>query len=476
MRPSRLFRLSLFALLILVYGRASAQAPGQVSAAAAAAEPARQAIVGDALLTEGAYHLLDSLTTRFGPRMAGTEGNRRSMDALEDALRALGLQTRREPFSYPGWRRGDDRVEVASPFTRPLRAVALGYSPSHAAFEAPLVYVARADDAMGDLESLRGAVLLLAPNLTFSNADQQTLASAGVRGLLLINRVGDGQLLARVANQNGDAAPFPLYSITQEEGFWLQRLLGSEPVRVRLTTRSQPYAAQGVNLVATLPGTSGQKVVVGAHFDSWDLGQGALDNGLGVAQLYEAARLLSRHSPGLHHTVEFVWFDAEELGLWGSRRYVERGGLDSVRVMLNLDMVGEPIGLNAMGFSELTPLLERAAEGLGVWDLTQPLANKTWLGSDHHPFVASGIPAVTFNAPINPEAVRFYHDFGDTFDKVDRAMLARASAVVALVTRTLARDTTTNLRRYSPAETADLLRAAGVEDRLRSLGQWPFGD
>ena len=474
MRLPCAFRLTLLALVLLAYGRAAAQAPAPASAPAA--DPARQAIVGDALLTEGAYHLLETLTTRFGPRMAGTEGNRRSMDALEEALRALGLQTRREPFAYPGWRRGDDRVEVVAPFARPLRATALGYSPAHAPFEAPLAYVARAEDAVGGLDTLRGRVLLLAPNLTFSHADQQTLAAAGVRGLLLINRMGEGQLMARTANQHGEAAPFPLYTVAQEEGFWLERLLATQPVHVRLTTRSQPYAAQGFNLVATLPGTSGQKVVVGAHFDSWDLGQGALDNGLGVAQLYEAARLLARHSPRLRHTVEFVWFDAEELGLWGSRRYAERAGLDSVRLMLNLDMVGEPQGLNAMGFSELLPLLERAGEGLGVWNFTRPLANQTWLGSDHHPFVAAGIPAVTFYAPINPEAGRFYHDFGDTFDKVDRAMLARASAVVALVTRTLARDTATLLRRYTPAETAALLRAAGLEDRLRGLGQWPFDD
>lgn len=468
MRLPFLFRFVLLLLFALPAGHVAAQSP--------AADPVRQAIVGDALLSEGAYHLLDALSTRFGPRMAGTEGSRQAMDVLEEALRALGLQTRREAFAYPGWHRGDDRVEVVTPLARPLRAVALGYSPAHAPLEAPLAYVARAEDAVSGLDTLRGRVLLLAPNLTFSHADQQALAAAGVRGLLLINRVGEGQLLARTANQHGEAAPFPLYTLTQEEGFWLERLLATQPVRVRLTTRSQPTAAQGYNLVATLPGTSGQKVVVGAHFDSWDLGQGALDNGLGVAQLYEAARLLARHSPGLPHTVEFVWFDAEELGLWGSRRYAERAGLDSIRVMLNLDMVGEPQGLNAMGFAELVPLLERASEGLGVWDFTRPLANQTWLGSDHHPFVAAGIPAVTFHAPIHPEAARFYHDFGDTFDKVDRAMLARASAVVALVTRTLARDTTTPLRRYTPAETAALLRAAGLEDRLRGLGQWPFGD
>jgi Zn-dependent M28 family amino/carboxypeptidase len=169
-----------------------------------------------------------------------------------------------------------------------------------------------------------------------------------------------------------------------------------------------------------------------------------------------------------------VWFNAEELGLWGSRRYVEQHALDDVRVMLNLDMVGDPQGVNAMGFDALVPLLTRFSNSLGSWSFERPVANTTWLGSDHHPFILAGIPAITFYAPIDPDAVHYYHDFGDTFDKVDRTTLARASALVTLLTHTLAQDTATPLRRYTPAETAALFQAAGLEDRLRRAGQWPF--
>jgi Zn-dependent M28 family amino/carboxypeptidase len=202
-----------------------------------------------------------------------------------------------------------------------------------------------------------------------------------------------------------------------------------------------------------------------------------MDNGLGVAQLLEAARLLRTHSPGLTHTVEFVWFDAEELGLWGSRAYAERhiprDGDTSIRAMLNLDMVGTPIGINAMGFDALVPVLEDATESLGAWRFSQPVANKTWLGSDHHPFIERGVPASTFNAPIDPETVRYYHDFADTIDKIDRYELARASAVVALVTRVLAMDTADGLRRLTPQETVALFQNAGVEESLRGIDWWP---
>lgn len=438
----------------------------------------RHAIVGDALLTEGAYDVLSEITDRFGPRMVGTPGHERSMEWVEAELASLGIQTRRETFSFPGWRRAEDGVRVIAPFERPLRAAALGYSAT-GTLDAELALYVRGDTTDTTREGYRGRIVLIPSNVRLSGREQRQLVERdGVRGFLLINRVAGGQLLARTANLTGEPAPSPMLVLTQEEGRWLRRQLeegGTVRVQIEVTSRSEPMV--GTNLIATLPGTSGQTIVVGAHFDSWDLGQGAMDNGLGVAQLLEVARLLNQHSPGLTHTVEFVWFDAEEIGLWGSRAYAERHvpreGTTPVRAMLNLDMVGTPIGINAMGFDALIPVLHEATEALGAWQFSERLANQTWLGSDHHPFIERGIPAVTFNAPIDPDAVRYYHDFADTIDKIDRYELARASAIIALVTRTLANDTRSELRRLTPAETTALFQTSGVEGSLRGIEWWP---
>jgi Iap family predicted aminopeptidase len=462
-----------------------AQQPYLPAEAPSPDEAARQAIVGDALLNEGAYHALYELSDRFGARMVGTPGHAASMDWLEAELRALGLEVRREPFTFAGWKRGEESVVVTAPFERGLRAVGMGYSSPSEPFEAGLAYFDR-DAGPGEMERYRGTVLLLSPSDRLGGAEQDALVERfGVRGFLLTNRVDGGQLLARTGSFLGTPTPVPFFAITQEEGNRLRRLLETgETVRVRLASTSENMPMTGENLVATLPGIlpegERQRVVVGGHFDTWDLGQGALDNGLGVAQMLEAARLLKRHSPELPHSVEFVWFDAEEIGLWGSRAYAERHASQSadtdLRVMLNLDMVGVPGGLNAHGFDALVPILEEAGseEALGSWHFTRSVANATWLGSDHHPFVARGIPSITFHAPIDPDASRFYHDFADTVDKVDRYELARASAIVALVTRRFAEDTSPTLRRLTPRETEQLLTDSGVADRLRGMGWWPL--
>lgn len=468
-----MLRTFLFACLLTLAPLASAQT---------APDAVRYAIVGDALLTEGAYEALSTLSDRFGPRMVGLPGHGASMDWVEAELRGYGIATHRETFSFPGWRRGEESARMVAPMDRPLRAAALGYSTPAAPFEADLAAYDRSDMSPAARERYRGRIVLLPPNVRLGADEQQVLVGRhGALAFLLINRVAGGQLLARTANLEGSPAPAPMFVVTEEEGTWMQRLLGEgETVRVRLASTSAPEAMTGTNLVATLPGTLPRSergtIVVGAHFDSWDLGQGAMDNGLGVAQLLEAARLLHQHSPGLGHDVAFVWFDAEEMGLWGSRAYAERhakiGADTDVRAMLNLDMVGEPLGVNAMGFDALVPALQAAGDDLGAWRFSRNVENKPWLGSDHHPFTARGVPSITFYAPIDPDAVRYYHDLADTVDKIDRYELARASAIVALVTRSLALDTSP-LPRLSPEETAALFEKAGLVGRLEGMGWWP---
>lgn len=143
-------------------------------------------------------------------------------------------------------------------------------------------------------------------------------ATHGAKGILFINDKEGGLILCGVTNFQGKPSPIPAYSVTFEEGKWIQRLLERMvPVVVRITTRSHCASTQTSNLILTFPGTLVRKIVVGAHFDSWDVGQGATDNGTGSAVLFDVARLLKAYSAANRYTVELVWFNGEELGLWG---------------------------------------------------------------------------------------------------------------------------------------------------------------
>jgi hypothetical protein len=417
----------------------------------------------------GAHEFLVRLCDDFGGRVTGQPANKRALQRLEAELRTLGLEPERSLFGMPGWRRGDDTVQLLTPLSRKLRVAALAYSAPHDAFEAEVVDLgpAREEDLVG--RDLRGKIGLVDPRTPLPTRELVRNAERhGLRGLLYLNRVNGGQLLTRSSSFDGAALPLPLYSITQEEGRWLQRLVHrGEAPRVRIMTRSTPEWVETANLVVRFEGASDETVVVGAHFDSWDLGQGAIDNGLGIAQLYALAKAL-RGVP-LRRGVELVWFNGEEQGLWGSRHQVTLPRNDRIAVMLNLDMVGVPIAVNALGDDDLVPVLRAWNEARGAQALAKGVENAAWFGSDHVPYQLAGIRAVTFNAPIDPALVRYYHDLADTVDKVSLELVQDSAAVIASLVVYLAHADLPAEER-SPEATRALFRRFGLDRRMEGAG------
>jgi Zn-dependent M28 family amino/carboxypeptidase len=150
-------------------------------------------------------------------------------------------------------------------------------------------------------------------------------------------------------------------------------------------------------------------------------------------------------------------------------------GPDPVVAMINLDMVGVPIGVNALGDDTLVPALERwhAARGEAT-RLPKGVENLNWLASDHTPYQLAGVRAITFNGPIPRESVRYYHDFADTIDKVSPQLIEDSSAVIIDLVRFLARDSSLPTGLRPPEETEKLFTRFGLEKRLRAMDLWPF--
>jgi Iap family predicted aminopeptidase len=422
------------------------------------------------------HTFLQQLCDDFGGRMTGTAANSGAMDRLADELRSLGFQPEKRAFSMPGWERGDDRVELIAPLARRLRVASLSYTQPHPAFDAAVVDIGNGRVEDYPKQDVNGSIGLLASGTSLQAREIIAAASARkLRGVLFVDREGGGQLLARTGSFSGEPLPLPIFSIAQEEGRWIERLLArGTVVRVRMETKSRCRAIETANLVLRIPGAHPSRLIVGAHFDSWDLGQGAMDNGLGVAQLYALALSLRGARP--YHSVELVWFNGEEQGLFGSRHAAAQLGDAPVVAMMNLDMVGVPVAVNALGDDSLMAALqqwqERRAE---AQRLPKGVENINWAASDHTPYQLAGLRAITFNAPIPRESVRYYHDFSDTIDKVSPKLIDDSAAVVVDAVRALANDETLGEFRRSPADTEKLFTRFGLERRLRGMGLWTFG-
>jgi Iap family predicted aminopeptidase len=440
-------------------------------------------IIGSAFVDNASYGMLRRLCDEAGGRLVGSRQNEKAMDILTEELMKLGCSARREPFTFAGFIRGDDRLQVLTPVDRTLRAVALGYTNKTPAIEANLAYLGQgAEEDYAGVEA-KGVVVLATSEqqpgrkelLRYEAID--IAAHHGARAILFINDKPGGQTLVGVANFQGNPAPIPAFSITFEEGKWLQRLLeNGSTVPMRIVTNSRCSQLESANVVTTFPGTRPDKIVIGAHFDSWDVSQGAIDNGVGSAILFDVARLLRRFSATNAYTIECVWFNGEELGLIGAKRYVERHRGEKIAAMINMDMTGSPTGFTAMGYDPVVPFLQSLADSLNGFNLSSKIHNSPWTNSDHQSFMLAGIPTISPLGHLEADQVRHYHDFGDTFDKVDKKQLSEAAAVVAILALELANNPDIPWTRRTDPETIEFLKKHKLDERLRKQKEWPFGE
>lgn len=477
----------------------SAQSPARSAAADARVErnhpPARPvsdsivrfdvtrwyAAIGSAYADARGYDVLERMCDEAGGRLPGTPANARALAILEEELRREGITPRREHHDIPGFIRGDDVVEVLAPFKRKLRAVALGYTDATPVFDAALVYVQQGyEDQYTGIEA-RGRIVLVTQEAAkdreeIIRAEAITIAAAkGARAVLFIDTRGGGRTLVGMTNFEGRPSPVPAYSLSLEEGQWLRRLLERGiDVTMRIDTKSHPAPIGIDNIVVRLPGRRPGTIVIGAHSDSWDVGQGGSDNGLGTAVLFDVTRILARFFPENEYAIELVWFNAEEIGLWGARKYWETHKDEPIVAMFNMDMPGSPRGVNAMGVPEMLPFLRAFVARMPGFDLSWGVANNPWTNSDHMPFILGGVPTFTLMAEISGDGAKYYHDFGDTFEKVNRKHLSEAAAVVSVLVAELAARPELPLGRRTREQTIEMLTKHKLDTRLKKQGEWPF--
>lgn len=424
------------------------------------------------------YEVLRRMCDESGGRLAGTIGNENALNILIEEGKKDSLFIRLEKFQMPGWTRAEDSVILTFPQNHRLRAVALGFNDRSPVITAEVVYAKYGYEEDYQGLEVSGKIVLVTQERA-KNKEELLRYEAieiahrhGARAILFINDKPGGLVLAGVGNFQGLPNPIPAFSITYEEGNRLKRLIerGSTP-QIRLQSNSFCKPIDSYNAIFTIEGKSPRKVVIGAHFDSWELGQGAIDNGVGVAVLYEIARNL-RRMDNLGRTIEFVWFNGEELGLWGSKRYVERHKSE-VDLMINLDMPGTPRGFNVMGFDDLKGALDTIVKNIEGFDLNQGVVSSPWTNSDHMYFMFEGVPCITLLGYMDEPMSRHYHDFGDTFDKVNKRYISDASAIVSVLAYEFSKSNRT-ITKLSREEIKKLLLNSHLDTRLRKQKEWKF--
>ena len=342
---------------------------------------------------------LQVLTDQIGGRVTGSSGYEKALQWGVDGFRRAGVDSvKLESYPIPAsWEGVSATASIVSPSEIPLRLVSLGLAPSTpGAVTAAIVDVGegrRADfDRVGAMA--RGAIALVhsKPMTSFEDlfAEYQfgpeTMQAAVEHGMaaILFTSTRPRDLQYRHTMSWGPISPIPMAQLAREDGLRLARLFeaGAAP-RVTLDIRNKVGGpGQARNVVAEIRGSDrpDEIVLIGAHLDAWDLGTGALDDGVNCALVVEVARAIAA-GPKPKRTVRFVLFTGEESGLLGSFGYVRshRAELDRhVAVLIHDIGDGKTVGYFTNGRPDLELRREvRARAGRGAGARTGPTKRRS---------------------------------------------------------------------------------------------------
>lgn len=458
-------------LLLFIFGS------GNILADAGISQEIKNSVIGSAYSESISYSLLQRICTEAGGRIGGSPQAKKALAILEENLDKYSIRYDTNNFRRNSFVRGDDHMRLLAPFNREIRGYAIGYSKPCEKTDGEIVVVRGGSDSSFSGINVKGKIILYRKDKNITVTRKDFLQKAADKGALAVLYSADkkgGMVLMPTANFEGKEAPITAMCITNEDGALFEEQIknGLHP-HMEIEVKSHTEEAVMTNLRAIFPGKSSKKVVLLAHYDSWDLGSSAIDNGTGTVVLADIARLIKKYSPNNYYTIECCWTDGEELGIFGGENLALRVG-DSAVVAFNMDMPGSPNGLSTMGRNEteIRDFAKSFLNSLPGYNFTNGVNNSPWLGSDHQCFMIEGIPTFTFSGLPDDAVTHNYHDYGDTFDKANPKYLADAAAVFAVFGLDLANTPGWEKFRLSHEDTKQMLINNKLEEGLKNMGQW----
>ncbi len=451
--------------------------------------------------------LLDSL----GPRLTGTARQKAANDWLVSLYQQWGATGRNERIgTWRGWRRGHSHIDLVSPRVRTLEGTMLAWSPGTKSKDvtASTVILPRFADSTEFARWLPQAkgkfVLVSAPQPTCRPTDswvanatpaskarmdslradvQREWGGTNVRGTGYSNALGTGSLgvrleqggvagviTSRPKNAWGTIDVFESYNTVapavalscEDYGLVFRLTENNQSPRLRLNLDAELPGEQPIfNTIGTIKGTEKPEeyVLLSAHFDSFDGGSGATDNGTGSLTMLEAFRLLTVVYPKPKRTILVGHWTAEEHGLVGSRAFTEDHPevVEGLQALFNQDAgTGRILSIGAGG-------LPNAGVHLQQWMARLPSeftsvvtpripGSPSGGGSDDASFACHGAPAFGMGGTSWEYGSYTWHTNRDTYDKVVWDDLKHNATLVAMLAYLASEDDAKITRERATAE------------------------
>jgi hypothetical protein len=445
------------------------------------------AMLGDTPLASD----LQSLTDEIGGRATGSPANLKAVEWALERFRAAGVEASKEAFTMPAlWLEKSSFASITGDvaFNPNVAAMPFSVATSESGLTAPLV-----DGGFGAEENFKtlgirakGALVLIETHelrdldglfREYNEAVgiEQRAFAAGAAGVVYMSS-RPNNLLYRHNASLGVKNKHPMLIMEREAAQRATRLLRAGK-KLNLTAHIDvasggPY--ESYNVIGEIRGSEkpDEVVLIGAHLDAWDLGNGALDNGCNVALVIDLARQIKRLGLKPKRTIRFALWNGEEQGLNGSWGYTKTHAneLDKHVMASSYDIGnGRITGFFTGGRPELIAAVDRAlapVKGLGPFThLDAPI-----VGTDNYDFMIQGVANLVANqasASYGPN----YHARSDTYDKIDLPQLRLNAAIAAAVTYNFAQMEVA-WKRQTHAEVQKLIDTTDLGAQMKAFGVW----
>ncbi len=423
--------------------------------------PVSERLRAEAFRTHGAYEDLAWLCDRIGPRLSGSPQLDQAIAWAQSRLKAAGLaNVHAEPVMVPHWMRGQESAELLLPNPTRLNILGLGGSVGtpEGGLTADVVVVGSFDELDKLGEAVKGKIVLFdVPFKGYGHTvvyrhDGAARAAKYGAAAALVRSVGPVSLdTPHTGAMDYDPAfpKIPTAAVTIEASTQMRRMQQrGERIQMKLVMGAKTLPdAPSANVVAEIPGTEkpGEVVILSGHLDSWDVGQGAQDDGAGTVIAMEAARLIQSLGLKPRRTIRVVLWTNEENGLRGGRAYrdAHRTEFRDIVAAVETDSGSERIKAFSLELRKATP--EAKAAALATLKAFEPILapfgpvdlRLGGSGADVSPMVAEGVPGIG----VSHAATHYFdihHTHADTFDKVEKDDLAHNAAVLATFAYALA--------------------------------------
>jgi carboxypeptidase Q len=401
-----------------------------------------------------AWRRLAEVTDTFGPRFSGSEGLERAIDWAVAEMKKDGLENvRKEPVMVPKWVRGRESLDLLEPVRQPLPMLGLGNSVGTPAggVEGDVLVVknfdeltARAADAKGRIVLFNGVFTNYGATVVYRRSGPSRAAALGATAVI-IRSIGPTGLRTphTGATVYDEAQPkIPAAAISAEDADRFQRL-ADRGVRIRMKlsmeARFEPDA-QSYNVVAEWRGRDlpHEIVLVGGHFDSWDVGSGASDDAGGCIVTWEALRLMKSLGLRPRRTVRVVLFTNEENGLRGGNAYRDQHLAELKNHIALLESDGgvfDPDGFGFTGPDEARAAVTAIASLLK--DVGASAVAASGSGADIGPAAEAGrIPTISHN--VKGDYFLIHHTQADTIGRITPKQVSDNAAAIAVMAYVLA--------------------------------------